>query len=61
MPLPLKLTDPFVTFFKSVFGTNLLSPTSHKFLVALVGSESVISSKDITSAGLERLNVTVPE
>ena len=60
IPLPLKLTDPLVTFFSSVFGTNFLSPTSQIFLVALAGF-SVTSSNDMTSAGSDRLNVTVPE
>ena len=60
MPLPLKLRNPSVTFFKSVLGTNFLSPTSQIFLVAFAGCPSVISSKDMTSAGFERLNVTVP-
>ena len=45
MPLPLKLTDSLLTFFKNVFNTNFLSPTSEIFLVALVYSPSVTSSK----------------
>ena len=45
MPLPLKLTDSLVAFFKNVFNTNFLSPASQIFLVALVYSQSVTSSK----------------
>ena len=45
MPLPLKLTDSLVAFFKNVFNTNFLSPTSQIFLIALVYSQSVTSSK----------------
>ena len=60
IPLPLKPIDPSVTFFKSVVGTNFLSPTSQIFLVVFTGCPSVISSNEMTSAGFERLNVTIP-
>ena len=59
-PLLSEITEPCVTFFKSIFGANILLPTSQTFVV-LGECLPVKSSKEIMSAGFDKLNTRVPE